>query len=108
MKISISMLRLIVVVIILIAFAALAQGQNRERFGISAKAGGINAVTGTVSVKSGGDAARMLTSHDDLKSGDIVTTGVSSQVEVLLNPGSYLRLRNEASSSWKILRCTIC
>src|ERR1051326_5031616 len=92
MKISISMLRLIVVVIILIAFAALAQGQNRERFGISAKAGGINAVTGTVSVKSGGDAARMLTSHDDLKSGDIVTTGVSSQVEVLLNPGSYLRL----------------
>jgi len=74
------------------AFVSVASAQDRERFGISAKAGGVNAVTGKVSVKSEGKAARLLTSNDDLESGDIVNTGVTGQVEVLLNPGTYLRL----------------
>ena len=78
--------------IALIACATLAYSQNRERFGISAKAGGINAVSGRVSVKREGKPARLLTSQDDLESGDIVSTNVSGQVEVLLNPGTYLRL----------------
>ncbi len=96
MNTSFSKLRLIVGLLTLIALASLAQAQTRERFGISAKAGGVNAVTGKVSVRSGKNPARLLTSQDNLESGDIVSTAVGSQVEVLLNPGSYLRLAEQS------------
>jgi ferric-dicitrate binding protein FerR (iron transport regulator) len=89
---TLTMLKLFVSLVALMAFVSVAPAQDRERFGISAKAGGVNAVTGKVSVKSEGKAARLLTSNDDLESGDVVNTGVSGQVEVLLNPGTYLRL----------------
>jgi hypothetical protein len=92
MKTSITMLKTLVAVVALIGCATFAQAQNRERFGISAKAGGINAVTGRVGVRRDGKPPRLLTSQDDLEDGDIVTTGVSGQVEVLLSPGTYLRL----------------
>ena len=92
MKTSFSMLKTVVALVAVVACASLAQAQNRERFGISAKAGGVNAVTGRVSVKRDGKPARLLTSQDDLESGDVVSTGVSGQIEVLLNPGTYLRL----------------
>jgi hypothetical protein len=39
-----------------------------------------------------GQAPQLLSSQDDLVSGDVVTTGANSQAEVLLNPGSYLRV----------------
>src|SRR5712671_2184660 len=68
------------------------QAQNREKFGISAKAGGVNTVSGRVMVTRTGQAAQLLSSQDDLVSGDIVTTDAGSQLEVLLNPGSYLRV----------------
>jgi len=96
MKISIHLLKTCAALVALIAFATFAQGQNRERFGISAKAGGVNAVTGKVTVKSTGQASRLLSSEDDLASGDIVTTSLGSQVEVLLNPGTYLRLAGKS------------
>jgi hypothetical protein len=72
--------------------ASVAVAQNRERFGISAKAGGVNAVVGRVMVTRTGQAPQLLTNKDDLVSGDIVTTGAQSNIEVLLNPGSYFRL----------------
>ena len=96
MKISVYMLKTCVVLVALVAFGTFAQGQNRERFGISAKAGGVNAVTGRVLVKSSDQKSRLLNSQDDLASGDIVTTSLGSQVEVLLNPGTYLRLAETA------------
>lgn len=71
----------------------LAQGQNREKFVISAKAGGINAVTGQASVFTRGDADwQQLMVTDDLDAGDRVRTAYDGRVEILLNPGSYLRL----------------
>lgn len=76
--------------------ACVAQAQNRERFGISAKAGGVNAVLGRVTVKHGSAAEQLLTSQDDLESGDVVTTASESQAEVLLNPGTYLRLSEQS------------
>ncbi|HYW73335.1 MAG TPA: FecR family protein [Pyrinomonadaceae bacterium] len=76
----------------LLTCATFAQSQNRERFGISAKAGGVNAVSGKVSVTRDGKSPRSLTSQDDLESGDVVSTSVGGQIEVLLNPGTYLRL----------------
>jgi hypothetical protein len=75
------------------ALAAVSYAQNRERFGISAKAGGINSVIGRVLVKRAGQSSQEnLSAKDDLTSGDVVITKGGSRVEVLLNPGSYLRL----------------
>ena len=92
MKTSFTMHKTLLALIALVTCAGFAQGQGRERFGISAKAGGVNAVSGRVTVKREGKPARLLTSQDDLESGDVVSTNVSGQVEVLLNPGTYLRL----------------
>jgi hypothetical protein len=68
-------------------------GQNREKFVISAKAGGINAITGGAIVTSRGDSGwQQLMITDDLNAGDRVRTEGDGRVEILLNPGSYLRL----------------
>jgi uncharacterized membrane protein YgcG len=89
---KISSLKVVTVIIAILSLSMLAQAQNRERFGISAKAGGVNAVSGQVIVTREGQAPQLLTSHDDLVSGDIVRTGFGSQAEILLNPGTYCRL----------------
>jgi hypothetical protein len=89
---KISSLKVVTVTIAILSLSMLAQAQNRERFGISAKAGGVNAVSGQVMVTREGQASQLLTSHDDLVSGDVVRTGFGSQAEILLNPGTYCRL----------------
>jgi hypothetical protein len=59
---------------------------------ISARAGRVNFVSGDVSLRRAGSLEwRALTADDELKSGDMVNTGHSGRVEILLNPGSYLR-----------------
>lgn len=69
------------------------QAQNREKFVISAKAGGINAITGDATVHPRGESEwHQLSITDDLDSGDRVRTAFDGRVEILLNPGSYLRL----------------
>ena len=66
-------------------------GQNR--FVISAKAGGVNAVTGRTGVHSKGSSVwEQLTIRDNLEGGDVVKTGLDGRVEILLNPGSYMRV----------------
>lgn len=86
-----------------VAFAILcvawnAQGQaGRDARLISARAGGVNHVAGGVGVKSQGAAAwTTLTTEQNLDSGDVVRTGADGRVEVLLNPGSYLRIGENA------------
>lgn len=71
---------------------SLAAAQNRERFGISAKAGGVNTVVGRVRVTRKEQQPQVLSSTDNLVAGETVTTASSSNAEVLLNPGSYFRL----------------
>ena len=67
--------------------------QNREKFVISAKAGGINAITGHASVHSRGNGDwQQLSITDDLNAGDRVRTDFDGRIEILLNPGSYLRV----------------
>lgn len=69
--------------------------QNREKFVISAKAGGVNSVLGRVTVQNKGQSQfALLSAQADLGSGDVVDTGASGRVEVLLNPGSYLRVNS--------------
>jgi len=78
------------------ALVLVGQAQNRERFGISAKAGGVNAVSGQVMVKRAGQDPQLLTSQDNLADGDVVNTATGSQAEILLNPGTYLRLAEKS------------
>ncbi|MDX6611080.1 MAG: hypothetical protein QOD75_266 [Blastocatellia bacterium] len=73
--------------------AIVSRGQNREKFVISAKAGGVNSVLGRVTVQSRGNMQfNLLTAQADLGTGDVVDTGASGRAEILLNPGSYLRV----------------
>lgn len=83
--------------ILLLAFAAQSIAQNREKFVISAKAGGINAVTGQASVHAKGESDwQQLMITDDLNAGDRVRTASDGRVEILLNPGSYLRVGGDS------------
>ena len=92
MKRSPLVFRICTLMVLVAAVVSLGQAQNREKFGISAKAGGVNAVSGRVLVKRASQIPQLLTSQDNLEPGDIVKTGDDSQVEVLLNPGSYFRV----------------
>src|SRR5688572_17390562 len=67
--------------------------QNREKFVISAKAGGINAISGEASVHGRGETDwQRLSITDDLNAGDRVRTSFDGRIEILLNPGSYMRV----------------
>ena len=71
--------------------------QNREKFVISAKAGGINAITGQADVNARGESDwQQLSITDDLDAGDRVRTANDGRVEILLNPGSYLRVGGDS------------
>lgn len=81
----------------LVSSAVCTLGQNREKFVISAKAGGINAVTGQAAMHVKGEADwQQLMITDDLEAGDRVRTAMDGRVEILLNPGSYLRLGGDS------------
>lgn len=72
-----------------------------DRYVISAKAGGVNYVSGAVTVlRSEGKSGQML-KGDKLAIGDRVSTGADGKAEVLLNPGSYLRLGANSAFEFK-------
>jgi FecR protein len=78
--------------LVFFCFASIS-AQNREKYVISAKAGGVNAVTGQATVHGKGESEwQQLTVTDDLNAGDRVRTASDGRVEILLNPGSYLRV----------------
>jgi len=86
--------------VLLITTSTLAQNSKslprdeQNKYVISARAGVVNIVQGEASVRSDKpDAtADMLISADQLRIGDDVKTGATGRVEVLLNPGCFLRL----------------
>ena len=83
--------------VLLICCCVSGMGQNREKFVISAKAGGINAVTGQASMHARGETDwQQLMITDDLEAGDRVRTAPDGRVEILLNPGSYLRMGGDS------------
>jgi environmental stress-induced protein Ves len=67
--------------------------RSRETYTISARAGGVNFLSGNVTVRrQGANQTESLRASDNLRSGDTVITGADGRVEILLNPGSYLRV----------------
>lgn len=83
-----------------LAFAAFAVGQTTnvsDKFLISAKAGGVNAVTGEVFIERADGRTGHLFKGDEVQLGERVTTGSDGKAEVLMNPGSYVRLGPKSS-----------
>lgn len=82
---------------LILCFAFVCLAQNRDKYVISAKAGGINAITGLASVHGRGQSEwQQLSITDDLEAGDRVRTAFDGRVEILLNPGSYLRVGGDS------------
>lgn len=80
--------------------ALAAFGQNSTVAGqyvISAKAGGVNYVSGKVTVMRRSGTSGLVAEGDEIQIGDKVTTGEDGRIEVLLNPGSYLRMGGQSS-----------
>jgi hypothetical protein len=59
---------------------------------ISAKAGGVNYVEGKTAITRVNGKSGYLVKGDNLEVGDKVSTDANSRIEVLLNPGSFVRL----------------
>lgn len=70
----------------------------RSRYVISARAGAINFVSGEAMWRHQDESdPRRLTTNDDLQSGDKVETGANGFVEMLLSPGTYLRIGSNST-----------
>ena len=99
-SVSISITRVLALVALAALCAAGAGAQtkggrerSRDEHLISARAGGVNQVSGVARFRPEGAAEwRRLTTDETLAAGDTVATDAFSQVEVLLNPGAYFRL----------------
>jgi len=90
-------------VVALFACAALCIAQSTpvsDKFIISAKAGGVNAVFGDVTVEREDGRTGRLLKGDEVQIGERVTTGKDGKAEVLMNPGSYVRLGPSSSFSF--------
>ena len=59
---------------------------------VSAKAGGVNFVEGQVDIARKAGRSGVLLKGDTLEIGDVVSTGANGKAEILLNPGSFVRL----------------
>lgn len=69
-----------------------AQASNSQ-YVISARAGGVNYISGDVkTTRKDTTEALIVSTQDTLENGDQIQTGPDGRVEILLNPGSYLRL----------------
>lgn len=82
----------LIALVLFSAVAGLAQNSTQSRFVVTAKAGGINYISGDVTTTLLNGNSRILLKGDNVSVGDRVSTGANSKAEVLLNPGSYVRL----------------
>ncbi|HEX8637118.1 MAG TPA: FecR domain-containing protein, partial [Pyrinomonadaceae bacterium] len=68
-----------------------------DMYVISAKAGGVNFVEGKVAVARKNAKSGLLLKGDNVEIGERVVTGENGKAEILLNPGSFLRLDKNSS-----------
>lgn len=72
-----------------------------DKYLISAKAGGVNFVEGAVGIVRTAGKSGYLLKGDSLDIGDRVSTGADGKAEILLNPGSYLRIGANTAFEFK-------
>jgi hypothetical protein len=95
-------LTIITITIFLLAGSAFAQNRKplpeseQDRYLVSAKSGIVNIVDGDVSSTDDKGGSRLLTARDTLGNRETVRTGSGSRIEVLLNPGCYLRVDEDS------------
>ena len=71
-----------------------------DKFVISAKAGGVNYTEGRVVIARREGKSGQLLKGDEVEIGDTVATGTDGRAEILLNPGSYMRIDKETEFSF--------
>src|SRR5690349_15577842 len=86
----------------LVAMFAVAQNDTisaaaGDRYVISARAGGVSYVEGTVAVVRASGRSGLLLKGDTLEVGDRVSTAENGKAEILLNPGSFLRIAGNSA-----------
>ena len=106
MKIKSSHLSMVVMAALCFAASAVAQNDvlraaAGDKYVISARAGGVNFVEGAVGIIRKDGRGGHLLKGDKLEIGDRISTGEDGRVEILLNPGSYLRLGGNAAFEFK-------
>ncbi|HWP42537.1 MAG TPA: FecR domain-containing protein [Blastocatellia bacterium] len=74
------------------ALSAAASPVRQAQFRCLSKGGMVNAVEGEVEARTGNHDWRRVTARVELRNGDGLRTGPGSRAELLLNPGSFLRL----------------
>ncbi len=67
------------------------------KYVISAEAGGVNYLQGRVAISRKNGRSGLLLKGDQVKIGDKVSTEADGKTEILLNPGSYLRVGGNSS-----------
>lgn len=72
-----------------------------DKWVITAKAGGVNYVQGAVNITRQQGKNGLLLKGDAVDVGDRVSTGADGRTEILLNPGSYLRVAEDSSFEFK-------
>ena len=95
----------LIVVGVTMGISCLAQDRSgstaTDKYLISTNAGKVNFVEGDVTVLKKNGHSGPLLRRDNLELGDIVSTGSTGKAEVLLNPGSYLRLGSNSKFSFR-------
>jgi hypothetical protein len=69
----------------------------KDAYVISAKAGGVNYIEGSVAVTRKAGKNGFLIKGATLEIGDKVSTGANGKAEILLNPGSFVRLAENST-----------
>ena len=100
MKKSLQLIFSALTVCLALAGVSVAQTREQQRaasavgdmYVISAKAGGVNHVEGKVTIVRKQGKSGVLLKNDSIAIGDRVSTGPESKAEIMLNPGSFLRL----------------
>ena len=94
-----SLLSVAAIAVFGLLFSSIAFSQNDQMvsaagnmYVISAKAGGINYVEGKVSVARKDGTSGPLRKSDNIEIGEKISTGADGKAEILLNPGSFVRL----------------
>ncbi|MGB7069787.1 MAG: FecR domain-containing protein [Pyrinomonadaceae bacterium] len=76
-----------------------------DKYVISANAGGVNYTEGKISVFKTNGRSGYLLKGDQIQVGDRISTSSEAKAEILLNPGSYIRL--DGGSSFEFLSTSL-
>ncbi len=95
-----NLLRVLTILTLCFSVISISIAQNRrgasilvsDIYKISANAGGVNLVDGKVTAVRKNGKSGLVIKGETIIAGDIVTTSANGKAEILLNPGSYLRL----------------